>query len=441
MAAAAGVTVEELARKVLSCDAAHHLQLLRNYHTPSVPELSQLFDELDLCAARDPDATVTADSQRTADHRVDQFGAESLTDNETPTTSRSSTKHASPKNSSRISKSTTHYKNSQKTRLKKIAKQVTASEIREGRENTVTSHVRGTGSTSAEATTEHSGNLSRVGLGGSRSNGGIAALRAATAGTRTVIPETESDTSDDDVVVLSDDTYVPPSPGLERNQRGHQNSASSSSRAHCSGRGLHRPLHTAVEASEPSTSGSSREVEHDVSAELGTRRGASRVSGESPLESCDYNEVLAGLLFEEDDRLPRPVGARTDKRHKEVRSCYTNDNETDNVGSGDDEENGLVCTQSSGYNRVLDTLLFGDEDGPSTSCKPRLSSASCSYSALVHTSGSSQAESRGKGAKGKGVIVNIDGCVQRNKTPLSMSQELRDSLWGTIEHDLVSPSS
>lgn len=50
MAEAVGVTVAEFARHVVATKTKEHVQLLRQFYTPYLPQLTQLFDELDICA-------------------------------------------------------------------------------------------------------------------------------------------------------------------------------------------------------------------------------------------------------------------------------------------------------------------------------------------------------------------------------------------------------
>nr|XP_053640658.1 uncharacterized protein LOC128694538 [Cherax quadricarinatus] len=331
----------EFAELVLAGDTQEHLQLLRQYHTPCLPQLSQLFDELDVCAL-----SVNPLKQKIS-RRI------SL-DDSTEIANRANT--ASGRNIGRAKQN-------------KSNKQIpVASTSRENRTLKKTSVVQTVDMT----------NCKRVNcVQETRKKGFDTASREVIKSAITVIPETESDTSSnsesDSELSVSD--FIPPSPSSNENQLALVNT-------------VKLPVYTKIHIntnscslllSAPSASNSpERSTLNDVnSVERQQNRAFENLAQQTnTVCNSDYNKVLDEILFE-DESLTQQLKTNKFLEEQIVGSNlkYCNPLEKMNKdfnflsGKADLCKNnvGITKKNSRHYNTVLDTLMFGDCSSPSAS--------------------------------------------------------------------------
>lgn len=464
MAEAAGVTVSELARKIISCDTKQHLELLRRYHTQQTPELSQLFDELDICVAHSPNTSITsANNQQTTDFNnrclENDFGhvgsAVASTSKLTPATILGI-------KTGKISKKSNNCKKYQRASLRKVTEQTSASNKRRDQRDFTSTHLgRVRNCWKILLKNESDNSREKECVGGTRiHNDNRVRMR-----TRTVIPETDSDistVSDTDDANASDN-YIPPSPELNNIEYCANTVSNTISLSE------HNDLDTRICSTSSKLhhlTPHARELRlkrirrncsahHDVEfVNDEEQQNTVDVSEEQSdkQESSDYNEVLAGLLFEESS-MQNTVHDKPNTHHKGQKSfsncsskVINNVEDNDNSCSYESDEKNSVSTASVGYNKVLDTLLFGESPAsknPSSETEgriPQSPSSPCAYSVhTIDTLFSPTDEESSTAGKGNGRTGTDSGShVNRYKRPLLSSQELRDSPWGTLECDLGS---
>ncbi|XP_042230236.1 uncharacterized protein LOC121871803 [Homarus americanus] len=392
MAEAAGLTLSEFSRLVLASSTKEHLLLLRQYHTLQLPQLTQLFDELDVCAPSVRQLKQTLHNEQNTENG-------NILSDETGSTYEAV---AGPckvsqnvRNESKIVKKciNTYNRNLRTGQRKAYAQTQT---VRVSRK-TFTKKVNVQEDNHQQVVNINYGNGEDQLVHLSSSKRFEATSIKETKVARTVISDTESDTSSNSErnCDLSDSDCIPPSPESNEEQEA-QNfnivkspyckilSQCTRMQDNCDVLLAPDPAAVLCTAGRIQDGQSKREKTAITSAEKldslnGQKNMASGITSEQPSKNSNfhYNSVLAGLLFEDES------STTCNKKSEIVNSGNLH---RINLGKKEmcEKNTGMNTKPTGCYNRVLDTLLFGD-CSPLPASEPKQSGEGTAHSSQTPT--------------------------------------------------------
>ncbi|XP_045595491.1 uncharacterized protein [Procambarus clarkii] len=447
MAEAAGMSVSEFARHIMAGDTHKTLQLLREFHTPHVPQLTQLFDELDACA-------LSESPSEQPNHGSGNFflDDEALVENEEYFIS--NRKAVARVDCNTLKNNRVGCKTSLRAESRKCDTCTTIPSVSRDKNylNNKNSE-QNDNCLELEEVNSFKKNGSSVKVRGRK--GFNLTPREVIMDTITVIPDTESDATagseSDSEMVVNDLIPHVPQPSEHQLARAHMVKPSHLNRISVKSSSLLSDPPTLSTASLGFRKSQLREESSDLNSFERQQNPTHEISTQqtNKMHDSDYNTVLAGLF---EDELSAPQVLESNRQTKII------NNNSHNLQSDKTElcENNPRNANSTGYyNRVLDTLLFGEctplpplqsgcHNKTATSIeqtRPTLASSQDNFTASSSQYSSSDIDKLLFGSPPEEVNKELKGKVkqclqtasdQQSQRPITLSQELSESPWATL---------